>query len=198
MRKFIFLLAFFSFSVNANIIIGSPIVEINPEGLYLVQIKISSTDNIEEDEILITNFKSDDELSDFTFEYRIFENLENYKRLTLAIPNNYLEDYISFRLNIKTALKKDIFIFLPQNDLATSPKSQVSFKLPAKKIYGEPKRYDINRILSEEPDYEDISEVNKNKTFSIEKPINNKNEAPERPLSIPSNEVETIGAFHVQ
>ena len=192
MRKFIFLLAFFSFSVNANIIIGSPIVEINPEGLYLVQIKISSTKNIEEDEILITNFKSDDDLSDFTFEYRIFENLEDYKRLTLAIPKNYLEDYISFRLNIKTTLKKDIFIFLPQNDLATSPKSQVSFKLPAKKIYGEPQRYDIARILSEEPNYEDNSGVNEIKTFSLKKPINDKNEVSERPLSIPSNEVETI------
>ena len=192
MRKFIFLLAFFSFSVNANIIIGSPIVEINPEGLYLVQIKISSTKNLEEDEILITNFKSDDDLSDFTFEYRIFENLEDYKRLTLAIPKNYLEDYISFRLNIKTTLKKDIFIFLPQNDLATSTKSQVSFKLPAKKIYGEPQRYDIARILSEEPNYDDNSGVNEIKTFSLKKPINDKNEVSERPSSIPSNEVKTI------
>ena len=192
MRKFVFLLALFSFSANASTIIGSPIVEINPEGLYLIQIKISSTDNLEEDEILITNFKSDDEFSDFTFEYRIFENLEDYKRLTLAIPKNYLKDYISFRLNIKTALKKDIFIFLPQNDLAPSPKSQVSFKLPAKKIYGEPQRYDIARILSEEPNYEDNSGVNETKTFSLEKPINDKNEVPERPQSIPSNEVETI------
>ncbi len=192
MRKFVFLLALFSFSANASTIIGSPIVEINPEGLYLIQIKISSTDNLEEDEILITNFKSDDEFSDFTFEYRIFENLEDYKRLTLAIPKNYLKDYISFRLNIKTALKKDIFIFLPQNDLAPSPKSQVSFKLPAKKIYGEPQRYDIARILSEEPNYEDNSGVNETKTFSLEKPINDKNKVPERPQSIPSNEVETI------
>ncbi len=192
MRKFVFLLALFSFSANASTIIGSPIVEINPEGLYLIQIKISSTDNLEEDEILITNFKSDDEFSDFTFEYRIFENLEDYKRLTLAIPKNYLKDYISFRLNIKTALKKDIFIYLPQNDLAPSPKSQVSFKLPAKKIYGEPQRYDIARILSEEPNYEDNSGVNETKTFSLEKPINDKNKVPERPQSIPSNEVETI------
>ena len=192
MRKFVFLLALFSFSANASTIIGSPIVEINPEGLYLIQIKISSTDNLEEDEILITNFKSDDEFSDFTFEYRIFENLEDYKRLTLAIPKNYLKDYISFRLNIKTALKKDIFIYLPQNDLAPSPKSQVSFKLPAKKIYGEPQRYDIARILSEETNYEDNSGVNETKTFSLEQPINDKNKVPERPQSIPSNEVETI------
>jgi len=198
MRKFVFLLALFSFSANASTIIGSPIVEINPEGLYLIQIKISSTDNLEEDEILITNFKSDDEFSDFTFEYRIFENLEDYKRLTLAIPKNYLKDYISFRLNIKTALKKDIFIFLPQNDLAPSPKSQVSFKLPAKKIYGEPQRYDIARILSEEPNYEDNSGVNETKTFSLEKPINDKIKSPKDPRAFLAMKLKLFGAFHSQ
>jgi len=63
----------------------------------------------------------------------------------LAIPNYYLEDYISFRLNIKKELKKDIFIFLPQNNVAPKAKSQVTFKLPAKKIYGEPQRYDLEK-----------------------------------------------------
>ena len=95
MKKHLLLLALLSHSLYASTIIGSPIVEINSEGLYLVQIKISSTSNLEEDDISITNFKSNDELSDFQFEFRIFENLQDYKRLTLAIPNNYLEDYIS-------------------------------------------------------------------------------------------------------
>ena len=129
--KHFLLLALLSHSLYASTIIGSPVVEINSEGLYLVQIKISSTINLDEDDISFTNFKSDDELSDFKFEFRIFENLQDYKRLTLAIPGNYLEDYISFRLNIKKELKKDIFIFLPQNNLAPKAKSQVSFKLPA-------------------------------------------------------------------
>ena len=46
MKKFIFFLAFFSYSINASVIIGSPNVEINPEGLYLVKIKISSNNSI--------------------------------------------------------------------------------------------------------------------------------------------------------
>ena len=53
------------------------IVEVNSDGLYLVQIKISSTRNLNEDDISITNFKSDDELSDLKFEFRIFENLQD-------------------------------------------------------------------------------------------------------------------------
>jgi len=191
MKKHLLLLALLSHSLYASTIIGSPIVEINSEGLYLVQIKISSTSNLEEDDISITNFKSNDELSDFKFEFRIFENLQDYKRLTLAIPNNYLEDYISFRLNIKKELKKDIFIFLPQNNVAPKAKSQVSFKLPAKKIYGEPQRYDLEKILSEENDYQDPEPDNSN-TFSLAKPNNDNSNDAEDPESIPSSEVETI------
>ena len=191
MKKLILFLALFSHSLYASIVIGSPNVEINSEGLYLVQIKISSTTNLAEDDISITNFKSNDDLSDFNFEFKIFENLQDYKRLTLALPSTHLEDYISFRLDIKNELKKDIFIFLPQNDLVPKAKSQVSFKLPAKKIYGEPQRYDLEKILSEESNYED-SDPSESNAFSLAKPANDITEEAEDPKSIPSDEVETI------
>ncbi len=191
MKKLILFLALFSHSLYASIVIGSPNVEINSEGLYLVQIKISSTTNLAEDDISITNFKSNDDLSDFNFEFKIFENLQDYKRLTLALPSTHLEDYISFRLDIKNELKKDIFIFLPQNDLVPKAKSQVSFKLPSKKIYGEPQRYDLEKILSEESNYED-PEPSESNAFSLAKPANDITEQAEDPKSIPSDEVETI------
>ena len=191
MKKLLLLFALLSHSLFAITIIGSPNVEINPEGLFLVNIRISSTSNLREDDIAITNFKSDDELSDFNFEFRIFENLQEYKRLTLAVPNNYSEDYISFRLNIKKELKKDIFIFLPQNDIIPKAKSEVSFKLPAKKIYGEPQRYDLAKILSEEIDYQD-SEIDDSNSFSLEKPSSEEIEKIKEPQSIPSAKVETI------
>ena len=191
MKRLILFLALFSHSLYASIVIGSPNVEINSEGLYLVQIKISSTTNLAEDDISITNFKSNDDLSDFNFEFKIFENLQDYKRLTLALPSTHLEDYISFRLDIKNELKKDIFIFLPQNDLVPKAKSQVSFKLPSKKIYGEPQRYDLEKILSEESNYED-PEPSESNAFSLAKPVNDITEEAEDPKSIPSDEVETI------
>tara|TARA_Y100000996_G_scaffold344413_1_gene282141 strand:- start:1561 stop:2922 length:1362 start_codon:yes stop_codon:yes gene_type:complete len=191
MKKYLLLLALLSHSLYASTIIGSPIVEVNSDGLYLVQIKISSTRNLNEEDISITNFKSDDELSDLKFEFRIFENLQDYKRLTLAIPNSYLEDYVSFRLNIKQELKKDIFIFLPQNNVVPKARSQVSFKLPAKKIYGEPQRYDLEKILSEEIDYQD-SAVDNSNVFSLAKPSGENSNDAEALKSIPSSEVETI------
>jgi FimV-like protein len=191
MKKLILFLALFSHSLYASIVIGSPNVEINSEGLYLVQIKISSTTNLAEDDISIKNFKSNDDLSDFNFEFKIFENLQDYKRLTLALRSTHLEDYISFRLDIKNELKKDIFIFLPQNDLVPKAKSQVSFKLPSKKIYSEPQRYDLEKILSEESNYEE-SDPSESNAFSLAKPANDITEQAEDPKSIPSDEVETI------
>jgi len=191
MKKFFLCLALLSQSLLAITIIGSPDVEINTEGTYLVQIKISSVSELKEEDISITDFKSDNELSDFNFEFRLFENLLNYKRLTLAIPKDYAEDYISFRLNIKKELKKDIFIFLPQNDISPRAKSQVTFKLPAKKIYGEPQRYDIAKILSEELRDEGFEKDDSN-SFSLAKPNTDGVDKVEKPKTIPSNQVETI------
>ena len=176
MKKFILLLVLFSPKLFSNTIIGNPNVEINSEGLYLIQIKLTSTTNITEDDIFIANFKSDEELSDLNFEFKIFENLEDYKRLTLAIPKDYSEDYVSFRLDIKKELKKDIFIFLPQNDFIGKEKAQVSFKLPAKRSFDEPQKYDLTNILSDEvKDNEDLKSIQPN-VLSLAQPIDNNNE----------------------
>ena len=59
MKKLLLLFALLSHSLFAITIIGSPNVEINPEGLFLVKIRISSTSNLRENDISFTNFKSD-------------------------------------------------------------------------------------------------------------------------------------------
>ncbi len=189
MKKFFLLLVLLSPELFSNTIIGNPNVEVNAEGLYLIQIKLTSTTNITEDDIFIANFKSDEELSDLNFEFKIFENLENYKRLTLAIPKDYSEDYVSFRLDIKKELKKDIFIFLPQNNFTGKEKAQVSFKLPAKRSFDEPQKYDLRNILSDEvKDNEDLKSIKPN-VFSLAKPIDNNNENLQDIESIQSSEI---------
>jgi len=189
MKKFFLLIILLSSELFSNTIIGNPNVEINSEGLYLIQIKITSTKDITEDDIFIANFKSDEELSDLNFEFKIFENLQDYKRLTLAIPKDYSEDYISFRLDIKKELKKDIFIFLPQNNFVGKEKPQVSFKLPAKKISDEPQKYDLANIFSDEAkDNEDPKPIEPN-VFSLAKPIDNNNENLKDIESTPSSEI---------
>ena len=189
MKKFFLLLILLSPELFSITTIGNPNVEINSEGLYLIQIKLTSTRDISEDDVFIANFKSDEELSDFNFEFKIFENLEDYKRLTLAIPKDYSEDYISFRLDIKQELKKDIFIFLPQNNFIGKEKTQVSFKLPAKKSFDEPQKYNLTNILSDEvKDNEDLKPIESN-VLSLEKPIDNNKENLQAIERIPGSEI---------
>ena len=192
MRKLLFFLALIVVNVGAKTIVGSPTVEINSRGVYLVEIKISGDETLAEEDILITNFKSNESLSDIKFDYKIFESLGGYKRLTLGVPETFSEDYLSFRLNLKSGSKKDIFIFLPQNNLATRTKKEVSFKLPAKKIYGKPQKYDIAKILAEEPDYNDNPRINPSSSLSILYPEDGKEQGAEKPSIILSSEVETI------
>jgi len=190
MKKFFLFFILLSPYLFSSTIIGNPSVEINADGLYLITIKISSTKNISEDDIFIANFKSDEKLSDFNFEFKIFENLQNYKRLTLAIPKNYLEDYVSFRLDIKKELKKDIFIFLPHNSLVSKEKAQVSFKLPANKNFEESQKYDLKNILSEDEDNENLKRIEPN-VFSLAKPIDDNNQSVQ---DFDSDSSEEIGA----
>ena len=98
-----------------------------------------------------------------------------YKRITRRVPENFSEDYLIFRLNLRSELKKDVFIFIPQNNIAIRPKTGVSFKLlPAKKIYGKPQRYEIAKILAEEPDYNNDPGTNPSSSLSILNPGDNK------------------------
>ena len=118
MKKFIFFLAFFSYSINASVIIGSPNVEINPEGLYLIKFKISSNNSIAEDKILFTNFKSDDELSDFEFEFKmaLMNRNHNDKISTLFLMPHAKYTHVSSSMVREVAsLKGDVSDYVPKH-----------------------------------------------------------------------------------
>ena len=53
MKKFFLLIILLSSELFSSTIIGNPNVEINSEGLYLIQIKLTSTKDITEDDIFI-------------------------------------------------------------------------------------------------------------------------------------------------
>ena len=100
MKIFPILLTLFISVSQAKGVIGSPEVSVNSEGNYLIEIQMSNFLSINENDIKLSNFKSHDPLSDESIEYTLFEDLESYKRLTIALPNDFTEDYFSFRLNL--------------------------------------------------------------------------------------------------
>ena len=99
-KAFFVILAVFTIFIEANGTIGSPEVSINSKGNYLIEIQMSNFASLEEEDIVLSNFKSSEPLVDEEFEFTLFENLDSYKRLTLALQNSYDDDYFSFRLSI--------------------------------------------------------------------------------------------------
>ena len=152
MKIFFILLTLFIPIAQAKGIIGSPEVSINTSGNYLISIQINNLPSLNENDIKLNDFKSNDPLSETALEYLLFEDMDVFKRLTLALPFNFQDTYFSFRLRAGNQTSKDIFIFLPQNTLKEQSPRELSFKLPAKKIYGKPQRYDIEAAIAGESD----------------------------------------------
>ena len=152
MKKFFILLTLFTSIAQAKGVVGSPEVSINTSGNYLISIQINNLPSLSENDIELNDFKSNDPLSETALEYLLFEDVETFKRLTLALPVNFQDTYFSFRLRAGDQISKDIFIFLPQNTLKKQSPSELSFKLPAKKIYGNPERYDIQAAIAKDSD----------------------------------------------
>ena len=194
MKIFPILLTLFISVSQAKGVIGSPEVSVNSEGNYLIEIQMSNFLSINENDIKLSNFKSHDPLSDESIEYTLFEDLESYKRLTIALPNDFTEDYFSFRLKVDSKSLKDIFIFLPQNNFRDRSPKQVSFKLPAKKIYGQPQRYDIQEVLSDNSETE-VNDVNPNigtSSLSLNESSYQETKSEPMPSTISGKEIETI------
>ena len=147
MKKFFILLTLFISIAQAKGIIGSPEVSINTSGNYLISIQINNLPSLSENDVELNDFKSNDPLSETSMEYLLFEDMDVFKRLTIALPVNFQDTYFSFRLRVNDQTSKDIFIFLPQNTLNEQSSRELSFKLPAKKIYGKPQRYDIEAAI---------------------------------------------------
>ena len=152
MKKIFILLTLFTSIAQAKGVVGSPEVSINTSGNYLISIQINNLPSLSENDIELNDFKSNDPLSETALEYLLFEDVETFKRLTLALPVNFQDTYFSFRLRAGDQISKDIFIFLPQNTLKKQSASELSFKLPAKKIYGNPERYDIQAAIAKDSD----------------------------------------------
>tara|TARA_B110000438_G_scaffold240876_1_gene239764 strand:+ start:1201 stop:2568 length:1368 start_codon:yes stop_codon:yes gene_type:complete len=152
MKKFFILLTLFISIAQAKGIIGSPEVSINTSGNYLISIQINNLPSLSENDVELNDFKSNDPLSETSMEYLLFEDMDVFKRLTIALPVNFQDTYFSFRLRVNDQTSKDIFIFLPQNTLNEQSSRELSFKLPAKKIYGKPQRYDIEAAITGDSD----------------------------------------------
>ena len=143
MKHYIFFVAILALNISANVQFSSPKVEINDFGETLISIEFKAEAIIDEKDIILLSYKSDSPISYDNIKFQLLEDLEKYQRLTIALNESFYEDFFSFRIRIGEETKKDIFIFLPSSTrrILEKRKSNNYFKIPAKKIYGQPRVY---------------------------------------------------------
>lgn len=113
MKQIITLLLIFSSYAYTDIALSSPKVSVNEQGQFLIQFTINSSSKITSKDIVLNEYQSNVPLPQTVTAFTLFEEEGSFDKFTIALSNNYPEDYFSFQLAIKDELIKNVFIFLP-------------------------------------------------------------------------------------
>ena len=96
----------------ADIFLSSPKISLNSQDQRVIELKIQN-DDIEDGDIVLYEYKTDNLIDENDIAYTLIEDFENYQTFKIILSEVYQEDYFSFKINIKNDFIKDIFIFLP-------------------------------------------------------------------------------------
>ena len=113
MKKILAILLSLSFGIQADIALSSPKVNVNEQGQFLIKFTVNSDSRIKSKDFLLNEYQSNTPLPDNLIAFTLFEEEGDFDKFTIALGNDYPEDYFSFQLVIQDELKKNVFIFLP-------------------------------------------------------------------------------------
>ena len=113
MKKILAILLSLSFGIQADIALSSPKVNVNEQGQFLIKFTVNSDSRIKSKDFLLNEYQSNTPLAENLIAFTLFEEEGDFDKFTIALGNDYPEDYFSFQLVIKDELKKNVFIFLP-------------------------------------------------------------------------------------
>ena len=111
-HSLLFFITIISLNNFADIRLSSPQIKLNSQDQRVIEIKIQDA-NIKDGDIFLRQYKSNDPIDEADITYTLIENFDSYQIFTIALSEEYLEDYFSFNLRINNKFEKDIFIFLP-------------------------------------------------------------------------------------
>lgn len=140
-RILFFISGFLIFNAHADISISSPKLKFNNQDERIIEFRIND-EKIQDDDIVIKAYKSDDILEYQDFAYLILKNYEDYQILEIIIDNKFEENYFSFRIEISNEVSKDIFVFLPSRLIDSEQK--VTKNIIEKKLFAISLRKKIN------------------------------------------------------
>ena len=113
MKKILAILLSLSFGIQADIALSSPKVNVNEQGQFLIKFTVNSDSRIKSKDFLLNEYQSNTPLAENLIAFTLFEEEGDFDKFTIALGNDYPEDYFSFQLVIQDELKKNVFIFLP-------------------------------------------------------------------------------------
>lgn len=113
MKRIVAFLLTLSFGIQADIALSSPKVNVNEQGQFLIRFSVNSDSAIKSKDFVLNEYQSEIPLEDNLIAFTLFEEEGDTDKFTIALGNDYPEDYFSFQLVIKDELKKNVFIFLP-------------------------------------------------------------------------------------
>ena len=174
MKKILALLFIISTSIQADIALSSPKVSVNEQGQFLILFTVNSDARIRSKDFILNEYQSDIPLAEDVVAFTLFEEEGDFDKFTIALGNNYPDDYFSFQLVIKDELTKNIFIFLPSRYKTFS--SQPSYTAPKKPLVTEKPALESELLIEEsvqdslditEDTFEDMQSDNKAETEEI-------------------------------
>lgn len=128
MKRILAFLLTLSFGIQADIALSSPKVNVNEQGQFLIRFSVNSDSAIRSKDFVLNEYQSEIPLEDNLIAFTLFEEEGDTDKFTIALGNDYPEDYFSFQLVIKDELKKNVFIFLPSRYKSFSRQS--SYEAP--------------------------------------------------------------------
>ena len=174
MKKILALLFIISTSIQADIALSSPKVSVNEQGQFLILFTVNSDARIRSKDFILNEYQSDIPLAEDVVAFTLFEEEGDFDKFTIALGNNYPDDYFSFQLVIKDELTKNVFIFLPSRYKTFS--SQPSYTAPKKPLVTEKPELESGLLIEEsvqdpldliEDTFEDMQSDNKAETAEI-------------------------------
>jgi len=174
MKKILALLFIISTSIQADIALSSPKVSVNEQGQFLILFTVNSDARIRSKDFMLNEYQSDIPLAEDVVAFTLFEEEGDFDKFTIALGNNYPDDYFSFQLVIKDELTKNVFIFLPSRYKTFS--SQPSYTAPKKPLVTEKPALESELLIEEsvqdsldliEDTFEDTKSDNKLETEEI-------------------------------
>ena len=174
MKKILALLFIISTSIQADIALSSPKVSVNEQGQFLILFTVNSDARIRSKDFMLNEYQSDIPLAEDVVAFTLFEEEGDFDKFTIALGNNYPDDYFSFQLVIKDELTKNVFIFLPSRYKTFS--SQPSYTAPKKPLVTEKPALESELLIEEsvqdsldimEDTFEDTQSDNKAETEEI-------------------------------